>query len=109
MHFAFQNKEELFIVMDYLDGGNLKYHIKKRRKFEENEARFLVANIIAGLEYLRDHQIVHRDIKPENVVFDAQGYLRITDLGISKQINKPTKSEVCGTFGYMAPEVVLKN
>lgn len=70
--------------MDYLDGGDLRYHIGKRRNFSEKETKFFLANIIIGLEYLHSKNIIHRDIKPENLVFDSHGYIRITDLGVSR-------------------------
>jgi len=70
--------------MDYLDGGDLRYHIGRRGKFIESEAKFFIANIIIGLEYMHINNIIHRDIKPENIVLDKDGYLRITDMGISR-------------------------
>lgn len=70
--------------MDYLDGGDLRYHLGNKRFFNEKETKFFISNIIIGLEYMHKNKIIHRDIKPENLVLDSQGYLRITDLGISR-------------------------
>ena len=70
--------------MDYLAGGDLRYHICRYRKFEEETPRFFVACLIAGLEYIHIKNIIHRDIKPENLVIESDGYLRITDFGIAR-------------------------
>ena len=61
---AFQDRENLYLVMDYLDGGDLRYHLGNKRYFSEKETKFFLANIIIGLEYMHRHKIIHRDIKP---------------------------------------------
>ena len=81
---SFQDRETLFLVMDYLPGGDLRYHLSEKRCFKESEAKFIVACIYLGLEYLHYKKIIHRDIKPENIVFDKKGYVRLTDLGVAK-------------------------
>lgn len=85
MTYAFQDKENLYLIMDFLNGGDLRYHIGLRRRFSENEAKFFIACIILGLNYLHSNNILHRDIKPENLVMESNGYIRITDLGVSKE------------------------
>ena len=67
-----------------MQGGDLRYHIGKYRKFTEEQTKFFVACMIMCLEYLHKNCILHRDIKPENLVFDSEGYMRITDLGIAR-------------------------
>ena len=71
--------------MDYLNGGDLRYHIMTRRRFSENEAKFFLSCLLLCVQYLHSNNIIHRDIKPENMVFDSKGYLRLTDLGISRK------------------------
>lgn len=105
---AFQDRENLYLLMDYLDGGDLRYHIGNKRKFPEKETKFLIANMIIGLEYLHENKIIHRDMKPENLVFDSDGYLRITDLGISRVMRDNNYQDTSGTPGYMAPEVISR-
>ena len=61
---SFQDRETLYLVMDYLPGGDLRHHIAKRRRFTEEEAKFIIACIFLGLEYLHNKNIIHRDIKP---------------------------------------------
>ena len=84
MQYAFQDRENLYLVMDYLSGGDLRYHICKYRRFNEETTRFFVACLVAGLEYIHEKNIIHRDIKPENLVVESDGYVRITDFGIAR-------------------------
>ena len=71
--------------MDYLSGGDLRYDLPNKC-FNEEEARFMVACLLTALEYVHSQGIVHRDIKPENLVFEENGYLRLTDFGISRRL-----------------------
>ncbi|EGR33032.1 protein kinase domain protein [Ichthyophthirius multifiliis] len=108
MLYAFQDRQSLYLVMDLLTGGDLRYHISSRRKFTEQQTKFFTACIIIGLEYLHSNGIIHRDIKPENIVFDSMGYLRITDLGIARIWKPDNSQDTSGTPGYMAPEVMCR-
>lgn len=103
---AFQDYENLYLVMDLFKGGDLRYHIFINKKFTESQSKFFCANVILGLEYIHSHNIIHRDIKPENLVLDSNGYLAITDFGVAKKNAKNNSSETSGTPGYMAPEVL---
>ena len=107
MHFAFQDFYNLYLIMDLLTGGDLRYHIANRRTFTEAETKFFISNMILALEYIHSKNIIHRDIKPENLVLESNGYLRITDFGVAKINEKDNSSETSGTPGYMAPEVIL--
>ena len=108
MHFAFQDKENLYLVMDYLSGGDLRFHISRHKKFSEEQTRFFICCVILSLEYIHSNNIIHRDIKPENLVLEKNGYLRVTDFGIAKKNipNPNNKIETSGTPGYMSPEVM---
>ena len=107
MHFAFQDYSNLYLVMDYLKGGDLRYHISKNDIFTEKQTKFFISNIILGLEYIHKNNIIHRDIKPENLVLDNKGYVHITDFGVAKINEKDNSNETSGTPGYMAPEVLF--
>ena len=87
MHFAFQDKENLYLVMDYLSGGDLRFHISRHKKFSEEQTRFFICCVILSLEYIHSNNIIHRDIKPENLVLEKNGYLRVTDFGIAKKMS----------------------
>jgi serum/glucocorticoid-regulated kinase 2 len=106
MHYAFQDKEYLYLVMDLLPGGDLRYHISIHKKFSEEQTRFFICGIILSLEYIHSNGIIHRDIKPENLVLDEKGYIRLTDFGIAKKNLEDNSSETSGTPGYMSPEVI---
>ena len=107
MYFAFQDYLNLYLVMDLLSGGDLRYHLGKKKKFTEKETKFFISNIILALDYIHSKNIIHRDIKPENLVLELSGYLRITDFGVAKINEKDNSKETSGTPGYMAPEVML--
>ena len=106
MHFAFQDNENLYLVMDLLTGGDLRFHISRHKKFSEEQTRFFICGIIFSLEYIHSNNIIHRDIKPENLVLDENGYIRLTDFGIAKENMPDNSSETSGTPGYMSPEVM---
>lgn len=111
IHFAFQTEEHLYIVTDYFQGGDLRYHINTRyhKQFTQNEIQFILACILLAIVYLHKHRIVHRDIKPENLVFDSKGYLHLTDFGVSKRISNCHVGVIdkSGTIGYASPEAIL--
>ena len=104
---SFQDYENLYLVMDLLTGGDLRYHLCKIRHFSEEETKFFIACLLLGLEYIHGNNIIHRDIKPENLVSDENGYIRITDFGVAKIRKEDNSSETSGTPGYMAPEVLM--
>lgn len=122
IHYAFQDRETLFLAMDLMPGGDLRYHIGTRKTFTEIQAsnfsiylEFFTACIVCGLEYIHSENIIHRDIKPENLVLDANGYIRITDFGIAKKKRDNNSTDTSGTPGYMcnvlcylAPEVICR-
>ena len=91
IHFAFQDIESLFLVSDYLEGGDLRYQLSKNKTFTETQTKFLISNLLLSLDYLHTNNIIHRDIKPENLIFENTGYLRLTDFGIAKKYTKNNK------------------
>ena len=103
---SFQDYDNLYLVMDLLTGGDLRYHICHKKQFNEEQSRFFSSCILLALEYIHANNIIHRDIKPENLVLDQKGYVRITDFGVAKKNTRDNSSETSGTPGYMAPEVL---
>ena len=108
LHYAFQDFDYLYLVLDLLTGGDLRYQIGHHPKqyFSEYQTKFFISCIVESLNYIHKQNIIHRDIKPENLVFDNKGYLHITDFGIAKFKSKNNRNETSGTPGYMAPEVM---
>jgi len=109
LRFAFQNETKLYFVLDYYTGGELFFHLKKKRRFSEPEARIIVAETALALGHLHSLDIVYRDLKPENVLLDDTGHVCLTDFGLSKDIGPENEDArtFCGTPEYLAPEIVL--
>ena len=107
MHFSFQNNHYLYLVIDLLTGGDLRYHLFHQKSFNEDQSRFFISCVLLGLEYCHSNLIIHRDIKPENIILDSSGYAHITDFGIAKMQQPNNSKETSGTPGYMAPEVLF--
>lgn len=108
MHYAYQDKENLYLGLDLLLGGDLRYQLSRNRRFTEEQSKFFVICLLLALEYIHLHGVIHRDIKPENLVLDRCGYLRVTDFGISRVWQPNNAAETSGTPGYMAPEVICR-
>ena len=110
LYFSFQDKDNLYLILDYYSGGDLRFYLDQNIQFNEKQIKFFVSNVILSLKYLRMNNILHRDIKPDNLVFDHQGYLNLTDFGISRIVkNNQLIKDVSGTPGYLSPEIILQN
>ncbi|RQM25714.1 hypothetical protein B5M09_004306 [Aphanomyces astaci] len=108
LYYAFQSETKLHLVMDYLSGGSLAMHLRRRRKFPEDWARFYAAEVSAAIAHLHHVNIIYRDAKLENVLMDSDGHVRITDFGLSKQgvSGLQGATTFCGTAAYIAPELL---
>lgn len=106
--YAFQTKSKLYLVMDFLQGGDLFSRLSGEITFREDVAKFYLAELALALEHLHCLGIVHRDLKPENILLDTDGHIRLTDFGLSKEfeVSEDKTFSYCGTIEYMAPEVV---
>ena len=110
LYYAYQDKENLYLVMDYYSGGDLRYHLMNKHKFNEESIKFIISNIILILEYLNDNNIIHSDLKPENLIFDNKGYINLIDFGIAIENNPSYEiKKIKGTPFYIAPELINKN
>ena len=106
--YAFQDKSSFYIVKKYYSGGDLRYHMS-RKIFSEQKAKFIVANIILGLEFLHSKGYIYRNLIPENLIFDKKGYLHINDMTLIREIPKINYLVTSGNPGYMAPEIIFRN
>lgn len=109
LNMAFQSKNKLYFVLDYCAGGELFFHLGKLGKFAEPRACFYAAEITLAIEYVHNLDVIYRDLKPENVLLDAQGHVRLTDFGLSKEGISDSSSganSFCGTPEYLAPEIL---
>ncbi|KAK4979441.1 hypothetical protein LTR28_004595 [Elasticomyces elasticus] len=109
LKFSFQTPQDLYLVTDYMSGGELFWHLQKEGRFVESRAKFYIAELILALRHLHDHDIVYRDLKPENILLDANGHIALCDFGLSKAnlTKNSTTNTFCGTTEYLAPEVLL--
>lgn len=106
---SFQNDKKLFFILEYCPGGELFGLLSKKQRLSEEQAKFYSAQMILAIEYLHGRDIIYRDLKPENILIDEQGYLRLTDFGLSKMdIVESNAFSVCGTPEYLAPEILYK-
>jgi serine/threonine protein kinase len=101
-----QDDKHLYMVMDYIAGGELFTYLKQEAKIDHLHARFYVAQIVSIFEYLHKKDIIYRDLKPENLLICANGYLKLTDFGFAK-ICKGRTYTLCGTPEYLCPEILL--
>uniref|UniRef100_A0A8R1TQR8 non-specific serine/threonine protein kinase n=1 Tax=Onchocerca volvulus TaxID=6282 RepID=A0A8R1TQR8_ONCVO len=108
LHYAFQTEGKLYLILDFLPGGDLFNRLSKEIMFTEDDVKFYLAEIALALGHLHSLGIAYRDLKPENILLDADGHINLTDFGLSKEsIEKNGKTySFCGTVEYMAPEVV---
>jgi len=109
LKFSFQTLSDLYLVTDYMSGGELFWHLQREGRFNETRAKFYVAELILALQHLHKHDIVYRDLKPENILLDANGHIALCDFGLSKAnlTGSETTNTFCGTTEYLAPEVLL--
>ncbi|KAJ3087974.1 RAC-alpha serine/threonine-protein kinase [Quaeritorhiza haematococci] len=105
LHCAFQSREKLYLVMEYINGGELFFHVSNFGRFSEERVRFYAAEILLAVECLHGKGIIYRDLKLENILLAKDGHVKITDFGLSKQEDEDD-TELVGTLEYLAPEVL---
>lgn len=102
-----QDERYLYIVLEYVPGGELFTYLRTVKNFKSGDARFYAGQIMLMFEYLHSKNIIYRDLKPENLLIDVQGNLKLTDFGFAKIIESRTYT-LCGTPEYLAPEILLQ-
>ncbi|KAI9485732.1 MAG: camp-dependent protein kinase 1 [Benjaminiella poitrasii] len=102
---TFQDDISLYMVMDYVPGGELFSILRKNQRFPDHVAKFYAAEVLLAIEYFHSKDIIYRDLKPENLLLDSQGHIKITDFGFAKHVPDITWT-LCGTPDYLAPEVI---
>lgn len=103
---TFQDVKYLYMVLEYVVGGEFFTHLRKSGRFDQNASKFYASQIIKVFECMHKDDFIYRDLKPENLLLDKFGYLKITDFGFAKKVTFKTYT-LCGTPEYIAPEVLL--
>jgi len=109
--YAFQTGGKLYLILEYLSGGELFMHLEREGVFLEDTASFYLAEITLALEHLHSEGIIYRDLKPENILLDQTGHIKLTDFGLCKEsiYHADMTHTFCGTIEYMAPEILTRH
>jgi hypothetical protein len=104
---ALQDDKYIYFVLELLQGGELFTHLRNRGKLSEQTARFYAASVVYAFSTLHSKKIAYRDLKPENLVMNSEGYVKLVDFGLAKQLLSGKTWTLCGTPDYLAPEIIL--
>ncbi|TPX67434.1 hypothetical protein CcCBS67573_g07510 [Chytriomyces confervae] len=105
LYHSFQDTHYLYMIIEFIDGGDLFSYLRKVQKFGEEDGRFYTCEVLIALQYLHSQNIVYRDLKPENILLDTTGHVKLADFGFAKVVTTTTNS-FCGTPDYIAREIV---
>ena len=109
LYFAFQDEKKLYLITEFMQGGELFYHLHREKFFSNERTQFYAAEIVLALEHLHKNNCIYRDLKPENVLLGKDGHIKLADFGLSKimlEKNKAKAFTLCGTPDYLAPEIL---
>ena len=109
LNYAFQDSKRLYFLTEFLQGGELFFHLRRNSGYKEKAVRFYMCQILLALEYMHDNNYIYRDLKPENILIDKEGNIKLTDFGLSKIMppDEKTTYTMCGTAEYLAPEILF--
>ncbi|MCQ2821506.1 MAG: serine/threonine-protein kinase [archaeon] len=110
LFYAFQDKDNLYFVTEFMQGGEMFFHLHRNPQYKDKAVIFYLSEILLAIEYMHKKNYIYRDLKPENVLIDFQGHIKLTDFGLSKILSEEDKKTytMCGTAEYLAPEIILE-
>ncbi|KAJ2805772.1 Serine/threonine-protein kinase, partial [Coemansia helicoidea] len=108
LKFSFQNPEKLYLVLAFINGGELFHHLQREGRFDQHRSRFYAAELLSALDCLHSYNVIYRDLKPENILLDYSGHIALCDFGLCKlnMGDNETTNTFCGTPEYLAPELL---
>ncbi|KAJ2597627.1 Serine/threonine-protein kinase [Coemansia sp. RSA 1722] len=108
LKFSFQTPEKLYLVLAFINGGELFHHLQREGRFDQHRSRFYAAELLSALDCLHSYNVVYRDLKPENILLDYSGHIALCDFGLCKlnMGDNETTNTFCGTPEYLAPELL---
>lgn len=109
LKFSFQNPDKLYLVLAFVNGGELFHHLQNEKVFDLNRSRFYTAELLCALECLHEYNVIYRDLKPENILLDYVGHIALCDFGLCKlnMEGQEKTNTFCGTPEYLSPEILL--
>ena len=108
--YAFQDKEKLYFITEFMQGGELFFHLRRNSQYKEKSVKFYMSEILLAIDYMHKNNFIYRDLKPENILIDKYGHIKLTDFGLSKLLDEEEQKTytLCGTAEYLAPEIIFE-
>lgn len=107
LYAVFQDDNNLYLLLEYIPGGELFSHLRRQQKFSPTVVQFYAAEIVAAIQSLHELNVMYRDIKPENILIFKDGHIRLSDFGFAKILDDTDRTfTLCGTPEYLAPEII---
>ena len=108
--YAFQDKEKLYFITEFMQGGELFFHLRRNSQYKEKSVKFYMSEILLAIDYMHKNNFIYRDLKPENILIDQFGHIKLTDFGLSKLLDEEEQKTytLCGTPEYLAPEIIFE-
>ena len=106
LHDVLKTQNNIYLIMEYCAGGDLENYVKVHGRVEEHIAKRWLSQLVESFIYLQDHHIMHRDIKPENIAIDENNNALLCDFGLCAEVSLGNRLTFCGTYEYMAPEIM---
>ena len=108
LFYAFQDKTKLYFITEFMQGGELFFHLRRNSQYKEKSVKFYMSEILLAIDYMHKNNFIYRDLKPENILIDQFGHIKLTDFGLSKLLDEEEQKTytLCGTPEYLAPEIL---
>ena len=110
LFYAFQDKTKLYFITEFMQGGELFFHLRRNSQYKEKSVKFYMSEILLAIDYMHKNNFIYRDLKPENILIDQFGHIKLTDFGLSKLLDEEEQKTytLCGTPEYVAPEIIFE-